>query len=151
MENTGSRETAPVGRTGEETRIAAVPRFTFQRHERLVGPDFKRAQRSGRRRVGKVVILWAYRRAESPLRVTRLGIVVARRHGGEVQRNLFKRRCRESFRTNKPWPRGWDLVVTPKMPGPFPPAFAPLRDDLLEVARKLGVFKTLDDAQPNDS
>ncbi len=125
--------------------------FSFQRHERLTGPDFKRAQRSGRRRVGALLAVWAFRRTESPLRATRLGIVVARRHGGAVQRNLFKRRARESFRTHKPWPRGWDLVMTPKSPGPFPPAFAPLRDDFLDVARKLGVFKDFDDAQSNGS
>lgn len=125
--------------------------FSFQRHERLSGPDFKRAQRSGRRRVGKTIALWAFRRSESRPRLTRLGLVVARRHGGAAQRNLFKRRCREAFRTNKPWPRGWDLVVTPKFPGPFPPEFGPLRDDLLEVARKLGVFNNLDDAQSTGS
>ena len=116
-----------------------------------MGPDFKRAQRSGRRRAGNVLIVWVYRRTESPLRVTRFGIVVARRHGGAVQRNLFKRRCRESFRTHKPWPRGWDVVVTPKSPKPFPPSFAAVRDDLLDVTRKLGVLRTVDDDQPNGS
>jgi ribonuclease P protein component len=119
----------------------AVGDFSFQRHERLTGPDFKRAQRQGRRRVGRILTLWAFRRPGVPARAARLGIVVGRRHGGAVQRNLFKRRTREAFRNNKPWPRGWDLVVAPKTPGPFPPAFAPLRDDLLETTRKLGVLK----------
>ncbi|MBK8575325.1 MAG: ribonuclease P protein component [Elusimicrobia bacterium] len=117
----------------------------------MVGPDFKRAQRSGRRRVGTVATLWAYHRAENPPPVTRLGVVVARRHGGAVQRNLFKRRTREAFRTHKPWPRGWDLVVTPKTPGPFPPSFASLRDDLIDAARKLGVFKISDHDPSNPS
>lgn len=111
--------------------------FTFQRHERLSGPDFKRAQRTGRRRVGRCLIVWAYLREGNPARPARLGVVVARRHGGAAQRNLFKRRTREVFRTHKPWPRGWDFVVSPKSPGPFPPAFATLREDVLDAIRKL--------------
>ncbi len=91
--------------------------------------------------MGRSILLWAYRRTEPPARAARFGVVVARRHGGAVLRNLFKRRAREAFRIHKPWPRGWDLVVGPKSPGPFPPAFGLLRDDLLDAARKLGVIE----------
>lgn len=115
----------------------SVGDFTFQRHERLSGPDFKRAMRTGRRRVGQCVTLWAYHRRDTPPPPARLGVVVARRHGGAVQRNLFKRRTREVFRTHKPWPRGWDFVVAPKSPGPFPPAYTALREDVLNTIRKL--------------
>jgi hypothetical protein len=75
---------------------------------------------------------------------------------------------REAFRLNKPWPRGWDLVVGPKTAtssgkskrspvaaaaqsdklglrlaaaGLFPPAFDPLQADLLDTARKIGVLR----------
>jgi hypothetical protein len=41
------------------------------------------------------------------------------------------------------------MVVGPKSPGPFPPAFELLRDDLLDAAQKLGVTRT--DVPPNRS
>ncbi|MBL0349131.1 MAG: ribonuclease P protein component [Elusimicrobia bacterium] len=113
--------------------------FSFRPHERLTrSRDFDRARRKGRRRVGRRLVLWAFRREESPARATRLGVVVGRRHGGAVQRNRFKRRVRDIFRTEKNrWPRGWDLVVTPKTGGPaFPPPHDDLRADFLFLVER---------------
>jgi ribonuclease P protein component len=101
------------------------------------GPEaFSRARKEGLRRTGKLLVLWALRRAETPPRPSRLGLVVGRRHGLAVERNLFKRRLREAFRLNKErFPRGWDLVVTPNAPKGakvrFPPSFKDLAGDLV--------------------
>jgi len=112
-------------------------RLTFRAHERLRRPaDFARARRQGSKRVGRHLVVWCFRRAETPPRATRLGLVVGRRHGGAVQRNLFKRRLRETFRQNKErWPRGLDVVVSPKATGAadFPPGFDALKSDLLSL------------------
>lgn len=104
--------------------------FSFRPHERLTrSRDFSQARRSGRRWVGRWLVLWSFRRTESPLRAARLGLVVGRRHGGAVERNRFKRRVRDVYRHNK-WPRGHDVVVTPKTGGPlFPPSHEELRTD----------------------
>lgn len=113
--------------------------FSFRPHERLKrSRDFERARRRGRRRAGRALVLWSFRREETPPRATRLGVVVGRRHGGAVQRNLFKRRLREIFRTQKDrWPRGWDWVVAPKTGGrSFPPEFDELRADFRRLVER---------------
>lgn len=110
--------------------------LTFRSHERLRRKrDFARVRRTGRRRTGRWLVLWACPRVETPARANRLGIVVGRKHGGAVQRNLFKRRLRETYRLNKAaWPRGWDLIVMPKAGGPaFPPPFAALSADFIAL------------------
>lgn len=112
---------------------------TFRAHERLRRrADFLQARKSGRKRVGRCLVVWAYRRADVPARATRLGVTVSRRDGGAVQRNLFKRRLREIFRLQKQAaPRGWDLLVAPKRQTPFPPDYAPLREDFWELVKQL--------------
>ena len=117
--------------------------FSFRPHERLKKrEDFLRARREGTKRTGRLLLVWTLRRGETPARAARLGIVVGRKHGGAVQRNLFKRRVREIFRLNKEAiPRGWDLVVMPKAAARgqdrFPPAHDDLRADFLELTRSL--------------
>ncbi|MBI4396274.1 MAG: ribonuclease P protein component [Elusimicrobia bacterium] len=118
--------------------------FTFRSHERLHRPeDFLRARRQGRKRVGRFLVLWMRSRGESPPRATRLGIVVSRKDGNAVHRNLFKRRVREAFRLNKQrLSRGWDLVVASKTGRPassqaFPAGYQELLRDFLEQARPL--------------
>lgn len=106
------------------------------------GPEtFSRTRKEGRRRAGKHLVLWTRPRGETPPRASRLGLVVGRRHGSAVERNLFKRRLREAFRLNKElFPRGWDLVVTPKSTEKgakslFPPSYRLLLEDFLALAR----------------
>ena len=106
-------------------------RSTLRPHERLRKPDdFKRARRLGRKETGRLLTLWACRRPETPPRAARLGIVVSRKNGIAVKRNLFKRRIRDIYRRNKAdrW-RGWDFVVAPKT-GSAPPGFPASYNDL---------------------
>ncbi|MGQ0645462.1 MAG: ribonuclease P protein component [Elusimicrobiota bacterium] len=119
-----------------------APRFTFRAHERLRRPDdFTRARRQGRRRAGRCLVVWLYRRAERPPRAVRLGVVVSRRNGGAALRNRFKRRLRDVFRLNKHGlARGWDVVAAPRTDLPadtFPPPYEDLRADFLDLTRPL--------------
>ncbi len=78
-------------------------------------------------------------RQETPAHASRVGIVVSRKFGHAVKRNLFKRRVREIFRQNKNLlPRGWDFVVLPKhKAGEFPADYQSLYQDFLETTKKL--------------
>ncbi len=78
--------------------------------------EFVRSQRGGRRVGTKhftlLVAPQASPRPEGPPGVARIGLVVARKIGGAVQRNRVKRLCRELFRTSPDLlPAGVDLVV----------------------------------------
>lgn len=114
---------------------------TFRRFERMsLREDFSRARSSGRRRAGRHLVIWGRFRGETPPRASRLGLVVGRRHGPAVHRNLFKRRVREAFRLHKDrWPRGWDFVVSPRTspPGAFPAPFQALEGDFLNIVRSI--------------
>jgi ribonuclease P protein component len=113
-------------------------KHTFRAHERLRRrTDFLRARREGRKRVGRLLVVWVFRRRDAPPRASRLGIMVSRRDGGAVQRNLFKRRVREAFRLGKhAAPRGWDILAAPKRQTAFPPEYAPLREEFWELVRQ---------------
>ena len=53
----------------------------------------------------------------------RLGLVIGRKFGNSPQRNQWKRRVREAFRTSRErLPRGHDLVVLPARRGQVPGA-----------------------------
>lgn len=112
-------------------------RSTFRAHERIKRPDhFARARRQGRRRLGAVLVVWVLARSEAPVRASRLGVVVGRKNGNAVRRNLFKRRLREIFRLNKhSFRRGLDIVAAPRQDakGEFPPAYQALDKDFLNA------------------
>lgn len=113
--------------------------FSFSAHQRLKRkPDFDRARRAGRRKTGRCLVVWLYRRAETPAHAARLGLVVGRRHGIAARRNLFKRRVREVFRQSGA-PAGWDFIVMPKTGGAFPPAYASVQKDFLEIVARTSV------------
>jgi ribonuclease P protein component len=110
--------------------------FSLRPHERLKGAlGFSRARRRGTARSGRRLTAFFYRRDETPPRASRLGIIVRRRDGGAVARNLFKRRVREIFRLGKSrLGRGWDVVVQPRAdasqpPRRFPAGYAELARD----------------------
>lgn len=111
---------------------------TFRAHERLRRrADIFQVRKNGRKRVGRCLVVWAYRRGEEPAHAARLGVTVSRRDGGAVQRNLFKRRLREIYRLQKQdAPRGWDILVAPKRQKPFPPEYAALREDFWELVKR---------------
>lgn len=93
--------------------------------------------------------MWAFDRGESPPRAARLGITVSRKDGGAVRRNLFKRRVRDIFRTHKDRvPRGRDVLVSPTRgrgpkpeEGGFPASYETLKEDFLELNRRLSRAK----------
>jgi ribonuclease P protein component len=94
-------------------------------------------------RTGRWIKVWVCRREETPPRASRIGIVVSRKNGPAVKRNLFKRRLREIFRLNKDrLPRGLDLVVMAKTATSpresFPASFEALQNDYFTLIASLG-------------
>ena len=69
----------------------------------------------GRSAAAGPVVVYAFdRRDDGPPRV---GLVVGRRWGNAVRRNVVRRRLREAFRTARPrLPRGHDLLLLPRGP-----------------------------------
>lgn len=71
--------------------------------------EFLAAQRHGKRRRGRYVVVIAARREEGP---PRLGVTVSRKIGSAVVRNRIKRLIREAFRLQQhQLPSRMDLVV----------------------------------------
>jgi ribonuclease P protein component len=118
---------------------------TFRAFERLTGrQDILRVRRSGRKRVGRLLVFWCRKRDEAPPeRASRFGVVVSRKNGNAVRRNRFKRRMRDIFRRHKGLvPRGWDILVSARMDRDFsketfPPPHDRLLQEFLELARPL--------------
>ena len=72
--------------------------------------DFELIYKTGIRRSGRLMTLFALERAAG---VARLGIAATRKMGGAVQRNRAKRLVREIFRHDKP-DGPVDVVVVPR-------------------------------------
>lgn len=69
----------------------------------------------------------------------RLGLVVSTRFGGAVERNRFKRRIREIFRTHKNEIGARDVVVLPsKRPESRSAGHDELLDSFLKLVAKMG-------------
>ncbi len=78
---------------------------------RLAGkPGFERVFRSGSRFRGSVLKIVSL---GNTLGITRLGFSVSGKTGCSVERNLFRRRVRESLRQRHVLPEGLDIVVYP--------------------------------------
>jgi ribonuclease P protein component len=88
---------------------------------------FATRQSAGNKRL---VIHWA----DNDLGHPRLGLVVSTRYGGAVERNRFKRRVREIFRTHKARVGSRDIVV---LPARRPEAKDASHEELLEAFLKL--------------
>ncbi len=103
----------------------------FPRQRRLTRKaEFELVLRQGVRCAAGPLVLWAHPNA---LGITRLGLIVARRHGGAVQRNRLKRVLREAFRLGwRELPQGWDLVCSPH------PGVTFTRAGAIECLRQLG-------------
>ncbi len=79
--------------------------------------EFDRVFRQGRSHANRVLVLYAFPRADStqpgvPAAEPRLGLSVSRRVGGAVDRNLVKRLLREAFEVESArLPDGHDVVI----------------------------------------
>jgi ribonuclease P protein component len=77
--------------------------------------DFERVFKEGLVAADGVLVIHALR---NELEFSRIGISIGRKYGKANQRNLFKRWCRESFRTQRlDLPTGLDLIVRAKAHG----------------------------------
>ncbi|MCP3984304.1 MAG: ribonuclease P protein component [bacterium] len=105
----------------------------LRRDSRLRNPkDFRRVQRTGRRRVGRHFVLVRGKSLE-PFE-TRLGLAVSRKVGNAVARNHIKRRVRDWFRRNRSALPEGDLVVIARF-GSAERSAEEIASELTELAR----------------
>ena len=114
--------------------MEAKVRYTLSREERLhYGRDFRRCLTAGARAQGGSIVVHL---AANPLGLTRVGVRISRRSGNAVRRNRIRRMVREAFRLTKhELPRGFDMVVMPRVPW-NEPGLEALKKDLAEAARR---------------
>lgn len=92
---------------------------------------FATRQSAGNKRL---VIHWA----DNDLGHPRLGLVVSTRYGNAVERNRFKRRVREVFRTQKAQFGSRDIVVLPsKRPEAKDSSFDEIREAFLKLLKRI--------------
>ena len=98
--------------------------------------EFLRCYRLGRRRQGRLAILYS---APNDSRHPRLGITASRKVGSAVERARLKRRVREIYRRweGRRTLAPLDLVVH-LQPGVAQAAFAELREEILGLLGRLG-------------
>jgi ribonuclease P protein component len=129
-----------AGGAKRRARAFVMAALAFGRDRRLSNHgEFVRAQRSGRRVAAKHFTLLIARQPSSISgpRPPRIGLVVARKVGGAVQRNRIKRLCRECFRL---WPdmlpQGVDLIVIAR-PGAHELSLSDVRSEWVAVHSQL--------------
>lgn len=106
----------------------------FPKMQRLLNPaDFGRVRKARQSTRDDAIRVSA---CKNNLEFTRLGLVVSKRIGNAVCRNLWKRRLREAFRLSKgKLPAGLDLVVIPVTSDP--PTSTDLQLSLRKLANRL--------------
>ncbi len=112
-------------------------RLTFPKSSRLTArSEFRRLSKQGHRLVGQTICIdWL--QTNRPR--TRLGLTVSARYGAAHERNLFKRRIREAFRTSYPnLPTSLDINVVPRQRAKSA-SYAELSSELLRLIRKIHV------------
>lgn len=109
----------------------------LRKEEKLLAkPQFDAVFDNGRSAGNKRLVMhWLANELGYP----RLGLVVSTRFGNAVQRNRFKRRVREIFRTHKREIGGYDIVVLPaKRPEARDSTFDELADSFLKLLARMG-------------
>jgi ribonuclease P protein component len=109
---------------------------SLARRERLIRQrDFEATYR-GRRSVRDERLVLCFR--ANSLTHSRLGSSVSGRWGNSVQRNKFRRYCREAFRLHKAGlPKGFDIIIIPRKG--IEMTLEELSASLLRLAAKVGV------------
>ncbi len=121
--------------TPRGTQIAS--RLTFPKRNKLTArAEFRRLSKQGQRLVGQTICIdWL----KSRLPQTRLGLTVPARYGAAHERNRFKRRIREAFRTaHATLPPSLDLNVTPRQRAKSA-TYQELANEMLHLIGKINV------------
>lgn len=100
--------------------------------------EIREAYRQGRRRVGRLMVMWLRSGENASLR---LAVVSSRKVGNAVARNRARRRLREAFRINRHrLEADLDLVLVARRPIVEADA-SEVESELLDLARQAGLLK----------
>ncbi|MBN8711186.1 MAG: ribonuclease P protein component [Verrucomicrobia bacterium] len=119
-------------------------RLRFPRAARLrASREFALVRKQGRTAQGRLLRISVVRMEEE--QPTRFGIITSRKVGGAVDRNRTRRRLRELCRLSRPEVlAGWLVVVVAKSPAASA-SFSELREEWLQLARRLSIVPRSDD------
>lgn len=109
-------------------------RYRFTRRLRILRhAEFDQTMRRGQRATDENLTVWCHANEQTH---PRLGLIVGRKHGNAVRRNLLKRRLREAFRLSQhDLPSGYDLVCMPRLGRQ--PTVVECRTSIEKLARRL--------------